>query len=173
MAQIDAGEMALALGDVRVADVLTRVADRIRPDLQAKGAELIVEVGEGVDLIRADEDRLVKIVDQLADNAVRALEGAGTVGLRAETTAGGVRLTVSDTGRGVPFHKQAHVFDRFVGRDRGGPGLGLALVKAVTEMHGGTVSLRSEPGQGAEFSLDLPVNATDRATAPELELDAG
>ena len=173
MAQIDAGEMALALGDVRVADVLTRVADRIRPDLQPKGAELIVEVGEGVDLIRADEDRLVKIVDQLADNAVRALEGAGTVGLRAETTAGGVLLTVSDTGLGVPFHKQAHVFDRFVGRDRGGPGLGLALVKAVTEMHGGTVSLRSEPGQGAEFSLDLPVNATDRATAPELELDAG
>ncbi|WP_029086475.1 sensor histidine kinase [Brevundimonas aveniformis] len=173
MAQIDAGEMALALGDVRVADVLTRVADRIRPDLQAKGAELVVEVGEGVDLIRADEDRLIKIVDQLADNAVRALEGAGTVGLRAETTAGGVRLTVSDTGRGVPFHKQAHVFDRFVGRDRGGPGLGLALVKAVAEMHGGAVSLRSEPGQGAEFSLDLPVNATDRATAPELELDAG
>ena len=77
---------------------------------------------------------------------------------------------VRDTGRGVPFHKQAHVFDRFVGRDRGGPGLGLALVKALTEMHGGSVSLESEPGSGAAFILSLPVAAQGGG---ELDLAAG
>ena len=173
MAQIDAGEMALALGDVRVADVLTTTAARIQPQLQAKGADVVLNVPDDIGLIRADEARLTKIIDQLADNAVRALESGGQVGLRAEQAGGHVRIIVSDTGRGVPFHKQAHVFDRFVGRDRGGPGLGLALVKAVTEMHGGAVSLRSEPGQGAEFILDLPRTAVGRGAEPELELDAG
>ena len=73
----------------------------------------------------------------------------------------------------MPFHKQAHVFDRYVGRDRGGPGLGLALVKALAEMHGGSVALESEPGQGAVFIVDLPVSAAAEAAAPELALDAG
>ena len=67
-----------------------------------------------------------------------------------------MRLQVADTGRGIPFHVQAHIFDRFVGRDRGGPGLGLALVKALVELHGGWVALESEPGAGATFTCHLP-----------------
>lgn len=173
MAQIDAGEMALVLGDVPVGGLLEGIAERIRPQLEAKGAQVVLTVDDGIGLIRADEGRLTKIVDQLADNAVRALETGGEVGLRAERAGDRVRIIVSDTGRGVPFHKQAHVFDRFVGRDRGGPGLGLALVKAVAELHGGAVSLRSEPGLGAEFILDLPVEARDDHAEPELALDAG
>ena len=156
-----------------VGGLLEGIAERIRPQLEAKGAQVVLTVDDGIGLIRADEGRLTKIIDQLADNAVRALETGGEVGLRAERAGDRVRIIVSDTGRGVPFHKQAHVFDRFVGRDRGGPGLGLALVKAVAELHGGAVSLRSEPGLGAEFILDLPVEARDDHAEPELALDAG
>lgn len=172
MAQIDAGEMALSLGDVSVGDILRHTADRIAPKLAATGGQVALDVPDDLGLIRADEIRLAKIVDQLADNAVRALESGGQVGLRAERTPGGVRIGVSDTGRGVAFHKQAHVFDRFVGRDRGGPGLGLALVKAVSELHGGSVALESDPGHGATFFIDLPTAAESPAIDPELALDA-
>ena len=79
-------------------------------------------------------------------------------------------LQVSDTGRGIPFHVQAHIFDRFVGRDRGGPGLGLALVKALIELHGGWVALESEPGQGATFTCHLPEAAYAGAGQTELAL---
>ena len=80
-----------------------------------------------------------------------------------------MRLEVADTGRGIPFHVQAHIFDRFVGRDRGGPGLGLALVKSLVELHGGWVALESEPGHGAVFTCHLPEsNHTGAAGQTEL-----
>ena len=77
---------------------------------------------------------------------------------------------MSDTGRGIPFHVQAHIFDRFIGRERGGPGLSLALVKALTELHGGWVALESEPGAGATFACHLPEAAQAAAAQPELGL---
>ena len=87
--------------------------------------------------------------------------------LAARKALGEVQLQVSDTGRGIPFHVQAHIFDRFIGRERGGPGLGLALVKALTELHGGWVALESEPGAGATFTCHLPEEATT-VSQPEL-----
>ena len=92
----------------------------------------------------------------------------GRVTLSARRALGEVRLDVSDTGRGVPFHVQAHIFDRFVGRDRGGPGLGLALVKALVELHGGWVALESEPGAGSTFTCHLPETQQPGAMQPEL-----
>ena len=66
---------------------------------------------------------------------------------------------------------QAHVFDRFVRRERGGPGVGLALVKALVELHGGWAEVESEPGKGAAFILHLPYGAATTAAPPELQLD--
>jgi signal transduction histidine kinase len=79
-----------------------------------------------------------------------------------------VQIQVKDTGRGIPFAVQAHIFDRFVSRDRGGPGLGLALVKAIVELHGGWVALESEPGAGAVFTCHLPERAYGGATQRDL-----
>ena len=90
--------------------------------------------------------------------------------LAAKKGLGEFQLQVSDTGRGIPFHVQAHIFDRFIGRERGGPGLGLALVKALTELHGGWVALESEPGAGATFTCHLPEEAQAAAAQPELGL---
>ena len=111
---------------------------------------------EVIGLIRGDNRRLVQTLDHLVENALRQTPPGGVVTLSAMRSAGEVRLAVSDTGRGVPFHVQAHIFDRFVGRDRGGPGLGLALVKALVELHGGWVALESEPGHGSTFTCHLP-----------------
>ncbi len=87
----------------------------------------------------------------------------------AQRALGEVKIRVTDTGRGIPFHVQAHIFDRFLGRDRGGPGLGLALVKALVELHGGWVALESEPGAGAAFMLHLPEAAYAGSAHPDLQ----
>jgi hypothetical protein len=170
MAQIDAGEMGLSLGDVRVCDVLQTAAERVQPLIADRAATLEVVCPEDAGLIRADERRIGQALDHLLENAARATPPGGTVTLSAKRAFGSVQIQVTDNGRGIPFHVQAHVFDRFVGRDRGGPGLGLALVKALVELHGGWVALESEPGAGATFTLHLPEQAAVTNAAPELAL---
>lgn len=173
MAQIDAGEMALSLGDTPIRETLAAAAERAHFLLKAKNATVAIDCPDEVGIIRADERRLSQALDHLLENAARSTAENGVITLKAFRGQGEVRIEVSDTGRGIPYHQQANVFDRFVARDRGGPGLGLALVKALTELHGGWVELKSEPGAGATFTLHLPERAATGAAAPELDLEPG
>ncbi|HEX3365844.1 PAS-domain containing protein [Phenylobacterium sp.] len=170
MAQIDADEMALDLEDVRVAELLAAQAERWAPEAEAANVAIVVECPPEVGLIRGDARRLGQILTHLVENALGQTPAGGTVTLGAKKGLGEVQLSVTDTGRGIPFHVQAHIFDRFIGRERGGPGLGLALVKALTELHGGWVALESEPGAGATFTCHLPEEAVAAAAQPELGL---
>ncbi|WP_420477821.1 ATP-binding protein [Brevundimonas sp. FT23028] len=170
MAQIDAGEMELTLGDVRVSDLLDAAAEKVRARIEGRGAALTVACPTGLRPIRADAQRVGQALEHLLDNAARAVGEGGEVHLIAEGAPSEVRIRVEDTGRGIPYHLQAHVFDRFVRRERGGPGVGLALVKALVELHGGWAEVESEPGKGAAFILHLPLEATGVAAAPELRL---
>ena len=168
MAQIDADEMALDLEDVRVADLLAEAAARWQKEAEAAQVVINVEHPEDIGLLRGDVRRLAQTLDHLAENALRQTPPGGVVTLAARRGLGEVQLQVTDTGRGIPFHVQAHIFDRFIGRERGGPGLGLALVKALVELHGGWVALESEPGAGATFTCHLPEAAQGAAGHPEL-----
>ncbi len=170
MAQIDAGEMELSLGDVRVRDLFAEAVDRHRARIEGRGALLTAMAPAELGPIRADARRLTQAIDHLLDNAARSVSEGGVVSLKAEANGTEVRIRVEDTGRGIPYHLQAHVFDRFVKRERGGPGVGLALVKALVELHGGWAEVESEPGKGAAFILHLPLEADERAAAPELAL---
>jgi signal transduction histidine kinase len=169
MAQIDADEMALDLEDVRVAELLREAVGRWADEAQASGVEIVIEHKDDIGVIRGDARRLGQILDHLIENAVRQTPAGGRVTVSARRALGEIQLQVADTGRGIPFHVQAHIFDRFIGRERGGPGLGLALVKALTELHGGWVALESEPGAGAAFTCHLPEEAqAPTAAQPEL-----
>jgi signal transduction histidine kinase len=169
MAQIDADEMALDLEDVRVADLLTQAAARWAREAETAGVTIQVEHPDEIGLIRGDVKRLAQTLDHLVENALRQTPPEGVVTIAARRALGEIQLQVSDTGRGIPFHVQAHIFDRFIGRERGGPGLGLALVKALVELHGGWVALESEPGNGATFTCHLPEAAQESAAGqPEL-----
>jgi hypothetical protein len=159
MAQIDADEMALDLGDVHIVGMLEDAAARWSREIAAGGVHVRVASDPDIGMIRADAKRLGQSLDHLVENALMQTPPGGTITLAARRTQGEIQLQVSDTGRGIPFHVQAHIFDRFVGRDRGGPGLGLALVKALIELHGGWVALESEPGHGATFTCHLPETA--------------
>jgi signal transduction histidine kinase len=169
MAQIDADEMALELGDVDVRRLLDDASERWAHRASEVSAVIKTAIERGVGVIRADRRRLDQVLDHLIENAVRQSPAGGTVTLSARRLHSEVQVSVSDVGRGIPFHVQAHIFDRFVGRDRGGPGLGLALVKALVELHGGWVALESEPGKGATFTCHVPEMAQASAARPELE----
>ena len=174
MAQIDAGEMGLALEPLDVRGLLESAIERAAPLLQSKAACIEFNCPDDVGGLRADPRRLGQAIDHLLDNAARATPHEGVIRLSASRVGPELTLTVSDQGRGVPYHQQAHVFDRFVGRDRGGPGLSLALVKALVELHGGVISLDSAPGSGSTFVLRLPDGAAEaRAAEPELDFKVG
>lgn len=157
MAQIDAGEMELSIGELRLRALLEEAGEAVRPRIEGRGATLELVWEHAPETIRADARRVRQALDHLLDNAARAVVDGGRVRLVAEGVGAEVRLRVEDTGRGIPYHLQAHVFDRFVRRERGGPGVGLALVKALVELHGGWAEVESEPGRGAAFILHLPV----------------
>jgi signal transduction histidine kinase len=169
MAQIDADEMALDVGDVVVADLLGEAKGRWAREAESANVEVIVDHPADIGMIRGDARRLGQLLDHLLENALRQTPPEGKVTVAVKRALGEIQLQVSDTGRGIPFHVQAHIFDRFIGRERGGPGLGLALVKALTELHGGWVALESEPGAGATFTCHLPEEVAASAAHPELE----
>jgi hypothetical protein len=168
MAEIDAGEMALDVEDVDVSELLSAAVERWAAEARSGDVSLVINHEDEAGLIRGDARRLAQVLDHLAQNAIRHTPPSGTVTFGAKRAVGEVRIQVSDTGRGIPFHVQAHIFDRFVGQERGGPGLGLALVKALVELHGGWVALESEPGAGAAFTCHLPEAAQASEKRPEL-----
>jgi signal transduction histidine kinase len=170
----DAGQLELICSDVDVERLLRGVRESAAAIAQDKGVSLRVDVqydplqgGEHL-VVYADEDRLRQVLGNLMSNALRYTPAGGTVTLGARrisggagADAGGVRLTVSDTGPGIPPQDLPHVFDRFyrgdAARDRasGGSGLGLAIARALVEAHGGTIEVQSELGKGTVVVVGL------------------
>lgn len=114
----------------------------------------------------ADEQRLTQALMNLCRNAVEHTPGDVSVTLGSHAEGGRVHLWVEDRGPGVALHEQAHIFERFArgadveGRSEGA-GLGLAIARMIAEAHGGSLRLDSQPGEGARFTLSIPVELTD------------
>ena len=128
------------------------------------GLSLELDYPDGLPLTAVDAGLIERALANLIDNALRVTPSGGRVRVQVMREAGGLRMEVSDTGPGVAEEDQARVFDRFYQtarhRDlRGSSGLGLAIVKRVAELHGGHAGLRSRPGEGATFFIDLPAAA--------------
>ncbi len=167
MATVDAGEMGLSLGDVRIAALLAAAAARAERPAREGRVEVVVDAGDDA-VIRADDRRLGQVLDHLLARAIRSTPAGGRVTLSARRAFGEVQIAVADTGRGIEYAEQAKIFDRFTNRERGGPGLGFALVKSIVELHGGWVALESEPEHGATFTCHLPERAHQGATQGDM-----
>ena len=125
------------------------------------GITLAVDYPDGLPLTPVDAALIERALSNLLDNALRVTPRGGAVTVSALREPAGMRLQVSDTGPGVALEDQPRVFDRFYQasrhrEQRGSSGLGLAIVKRVAELHGGSAGLRSDPGHGATFYIDLP-----------------
>jgi len=114
-------------------------------------------------IVQGDRDRLVQMLWNLVENALRYTEPDGTITLGLHNHGPVAELTVADTGAGIPAEHLPHIFERFYRVDRarshqhGSTGLGLSIVKQVAEAHGGQVRVRSEPGAGTTFTVALPI----------------
>jgi two-component system phosphate regulon sensor histidine kinase PhoR len=111
--------------------------------------------------VMADQGRLEQVVVNLLENAIKYTPDGGSIRLFTEDDAQYVKVSVADTGIGIPFKDLPRIFERFYRvdeartREQGGTGLGLAIVKHIVQLHGGAVSVSSESGKGSQFSFTL------------------
>jgi two-component system sensor histidine kinase BaeS len=163
LARFEAGGISLALENVDVDEIFERVSERHAQAAQDKGVAMVIDPHDDIRMV-GDPHRLEQAVQNLASNALRHTPPGGTIRLGASREDGTVKLTVADNGVGIPAQHLPHVFDRFYkadqSRSQAGSGLGLSIVKAIIDRHGGTVSARSEHGVGTVFTIVLP--AQDR-----------
>jgi signal transduction histidine kinase len=118
---------------------------------------------KGTGIIVADRQRITQAVMNLAQNATQHTQVTNVIAIGSVVDQEQVRFWVRDTGHGIPLAEQEQIFQRFArGRNRHaeGAGLGLAIVSAIAEAHGGYVNVVSQPGKGATFTLNLPLEAT-------------
>ena len=172
VSRIISGKLHLRLATFDMADAVQSAVEAIRPAADAKGVELTVSLPPRAVLV-GDADRLQQVAWNLLANAVKFTPKHGLVNVRLEQQESQLQLTVTDTGVGVEPTFLPHVFERFTQADssltrrHGGLGLGLAIVRHIAELHGGTVSVESQGrDRGASFSVTLPVRAIAVPGAP-------
>jgi signal transduction histidine kinase len=121
-----------------------------------------IEIGKTDIVVNVDADQIIRVMINLVSNAIKFSPKHSTITVSAESTNGDARISVMDSGRGIPEHFLATVFTAFQqvkdsdAREKGGSGLGLAICKAIVELHGGTIGVESDEGKGSHFFFTLP-----------------
>jgi heavy metal sensor kinase len=163
LARLDRGGAPAATAELDLAALGSRAVEDFRGLADDKGVRLVFAAPEPV-LVRGDEDRLRGVLYILLDNAVKYTPAGGSVGVEVSAAGPMARLAVSDTGPGIPEEELPRLFERFRRADRPtegrGFGLGLSIAKAVAENHGGRIEVLSRPGEGATFTILLPLTGS-------------
>ena len=173
VSRIISGKMRLRIAPVNVVEVLNAAAESVHPAADAKGVSLSINAPSPEMTIAADGDRLQQVVWNLLSNAIKFTPAGGSVQLDARQHDGSVEITVRDTGGGIAEEVLPFVFERFrqadssTTRSHGGMGLGLAIVRHLVELHGGSVEAESGGrGQGATFRVRLPAVSVQQQARP-------
>ncbi len=184
-AALERGRLSLDLAAEPVASLLEEAAEAYRPHAERAELSLSVDCPPGLPEVAVDRRRILRVLSNLLDNAIKFTPAGGSVELRAwsshEETRNLVGISVRDTGPGIDPEDRAHLFERFwhgrapAQREQGaegpppgvepggragatGSGLGLSICRGIVEAHGGRIWLESPPGRGATFSFTLPVS---------------
>ena len=158
------GSPALLKQPLSLNDVISDCARAAQVLANQKGVQLTTQTVPDAVVLNGDEDLLKRMVLNLLDNAVKFTPSGGEVSVTLSRQNGHARITVADTGVGIPKVAQPYVFDRFYrvdkarSRELGGAGLGLSIVSWIAAVHEGKVTVSSEPDQGSTFIVELPAN---------------
>jgi signal transduction histidine kinase len=161
LARLEGGGGILTIEPVSMAQLFDHVVATHASECAKKLITLTTEVQPGARAVLGDPDRLEQVLQNLTANAIRHTRPHGRIDLRAAVRDGALRVTVTDSGEGIPSEHLSRIFDRFykVSSSRAarstGSGLGLSIAKAITERHGGTISVASRPGE-TTFEIILP-----------------
>jgi signal transduction histidine kinase len=164
VSRITRGKINLSKEVIELETLMTRTLETVQPLLEERGHKLTVEVPKGILAVLGDPTRLVQALGNVLGNAAKYTERGGHITLAAAESGAEVVIRVRDNGIGIPAELMPMIFNLFTQLDRtsgppqSGLGIGLALVQRLVEMHGGSVSARSDGlGQGSEFSIRLPL----------------
>jgi len=160
LAAIDAGELKLDLKPIEPAEFLANLRSMVQERCNKAGLELVMVAPDDLGTLTGDPARLKQVMFNLLTNAITYTPSGEKIEFGAAAEGAGLRFWVRDTGPGFEPEQQARAFERFessrVGEAPRGPGLGLALVRSIVQLHGGWVSLRSKKGEGTEVTCHLP-----------------
>ena len=171
MSRVVTGHLRLDMRHVELPGVIQAAVDAVKPASEAKEIEIAIELDARVGPISGDPDRLQQIVWNLLTNSVKFTNKGGRIEVSLKAEGSDAVLCVKDTGIGMPAELLPHIFERFrqgassASRAHGGLGIGLALVRHLVEMHGGTVEAHSDgDGHGSMFTIRVPTLGTRAVT---------
>ena len=180
VSRITRGMITLQLEPVLIGAIVARAVETARPAIDAHRHLLEIELPDELISVEGDKTRLVQVIANILHNAAKFMDPGGRIRLSVRRDGQYVAIKIADTGIGIAPELVPRIFELFTQvhskseRAQGGLGIGLALVRRLTEMHGGSVSVRSEgPGRGAEFTVKLPVMASALAVLSSQRKDPG
>lgn len=165
LARAEAKQLSLNLQSISVHDLIQPVVATFAPAAEEASISLRADVPEGLPSVWADPTRMTQVLNNLLSNALRHTPHGGSVSIVGQAEGNHIRLSVQDTGEGIAPEDLPRVFDRFYRADparnraTGGAGLGLAIARAIVEMHSGRIWAESDgvPGHGSRFVIELPI----------------
>jgi signal transduction histidine kinase/CheY-like chemotaxis protein len=173
LARIETGKLRIEARPMQLAKVVVATIDQTRPAAATKGITLHADIQPGAGQMRGDPDRLQQVVANLLSNGLKFTASGGKITVGLHNVGGFTELSVEDSGQGIAPELLPHVFDRFrqgdssITRHTGGLGLGLALVREIVTLHGGTVSAHSDGvGHGAKFVARFPARQPWKSEPP-------
>jgi signal transduction histidine kinase len=156
---MDSGALSLEKRAVDAAEIVNASCEAFRPAATDRGVQLASRLPPSPVHVCGDRDRLVQVLNNLLDNALKFIAGPGTITVEVAPAGDSVELSVEDTGPGIPEAEQGKLFDRYWHSKKGGvggTGLGLFICKRIVEAHGGQISVESEVGRGTTFRFSVP-----------------
>jgi signal transduction histidine kinase/ActR/RegA family two-component response regulator len=166
VSRVTRGKVELELGELDIKDVIADAVEQVRPLVERHGHALALQLAPGQAIVSGDRKRLVQVVANLLSNAAKYTPDGGRIEAALETGPGTVAFTVRDNGIGMTPELIGHAFELFsqgaqgLDRSQGGLGIGLAVVKSLVQLHGGSVGAQSAgSGMGSTFHMTLPLAA--------------
>lgn len=175
LSMIEAHQVEMHFGEVDLAGLVQHIADVLAPHGKATGVTIEVDVQENPPAWRADEDRLMQVVTNLIDNAIKYSPPNGVVTVKITFTRDTAEIEVIDRGTGIPEEELPRIFERFYRVEKGsaarfgGRGLGLSIAMHIVEAHGGELRVESKLHEGTRFKVSLPAGDNSWLTGIEEE----
>ena len=163
LVRMDAGSVKLSREKLTLQDLVEENRHRLDPMARKRRQELVINIKDPCEL-NADKGKMNQVIYNLMENAIKYTQEGGRIVVTLDRTTRNAILSVKDNGPGIPQDAIPHIFDRFFrvdkarSRETGGTGLGLSIVRQMVLLHGGTIRVESQEGQGSNFIVELPVS---------------
>jgi signal transduction histidine kinase len=171
LARYDAGTVTLTQSEIDIHNLCHRLVEKMSVQAEKKGVQINLDL-PALPLIYGDPDRLSQVFSNIIDNALTYTPAGGQVDIRGEGLGKEVRITIADTGIGIPEQEIDHIFDRFYQVDKSrsnaqepGSGLGLAIAEEIVRAHRGRIVVQSQMGKGSQFTVVLPLKGRENPFA--------